>query len=188
MKKCFVAFVLLLAVAAGWAQDRKDIVTIQVQYVDPEGKEQTGVLECNVAIEQDLKEIFAELFRQRYPIEKIRPASEYNFDDERSMTDNNTSCYCYRKVKGQQNLSKHATGMAIDINPLYNPCLHVRTGMVEPRAGTKYARNRERWARDRSLRVRVIDRRDLCYRLFREHGFKWGGDWKSKKDYQHFEK
>jgi len=29
---------------------------------------------------------------------------------------------------------------------------------------------------------------DLCYRLFREHGFTWGSDWRTLKDYQHFEK
>ena len=26
------------------------------------------------------------------------------------------------------------------------------------------------------------------YRLMKEYGFEWGGDWKSLKDYQHFEK
>jgi hypothetical protein len=29
---------------------------------------------------------------------------------------------------------------------------------------------------------------DLLYRLFINHGFEWGGNWRSKKDYQHFEK
>ena len=33
-----------------------------------------------------------------------------------------------------------------------------------------------------------IDREDLCYKLFRAHGFAWGGAWRSVKDYQHFEK
>lgn len=33
-----------------------------------------------------------------------------------------------------------------------------------------------------------IDHDDLCYKLFMEHGFEWGGDWKHSKDYQHFEK
>ena len=28
----------------------------------------------------------------------------------------------------------------------------------------------------------------VCYRLFKEKGFRWGGDWKHSKDYQHFEK
>ena len=33
-----------------------------------------------------------------------------------------------------------------------------------------------------------IDENDLCYKLFKEHGFTWGGDWNSCKDYQHFQK
>jgi len=28
---------------------------------------------------------------------------------------------------------------------------------------------------------------DLCFRLFTEAGFEWGGDWTTRKDYQHFE-
>lgn len=32
-----------------------------------------------------------------------------------------------------------------------------------------------------------IDHDDLCYHLFIEHGFEWGGDWEDRKDYQHFE-
>lgn len=33
-----------------------------------------------------------------------------------------------------------------------------------------------------------IDRTDLCYCIFRRHGWKWGGDWNNSKDYQHFTK
>ena len=32
-----------------------------------------------------------------------------------------------------------------------------------------------------------IDHDDLCFRLFTEAGFDWGGDWTTRKDYQHFE-
>ena len=34
----------------------------------------------------------------------------------------------------------------------------------------------------------LIRRNDLCYRLFLAKGFRWGGDWKYTKDYQHFDK
>lgn len=50
-----------------------------------------------------------------------------------------------------------------------------------PEAGAPYA--------DRTrVFVGKIDHDDLCYKEFRKHGFIWGGDWKSLKDYQHFEK
>ena len=31
-----------------------------------------------------------------------------------------------------------------------------------------------------------IEKGDLCYNLFIEHGFEWGGEWPDRKDYQHF--
>ena len=99
------------------------------------------------------------------------------------MSDNNTSCFCYRVVSGTQKLSYHARGLAIDINPLYNPYIrHAKDGsrIVEPANGKPYA--------DRSKQFRYkINKGDLCYRLFIKHGFIWGGSWRTVKDYQHFE-
>ena len=39
-----------------------------------------------------------------------------------------------------------------------------------------------------SLSLIHIYKNDLCYQLFTEHGFTWGGNWKTMKDYQHFQK
>ena len=100
------------------------------------------------------------------------------------MTDNNTSCFNYRVVDGTKSLSRHALGLAIDINPLYNPYIRYdkKGGQtVSPVEGEAYA--------DRTVSFPYkIDPDDLCYRLFTEHGFTWGGNWNSSKDYQHFQK
>ena len=158
--------------------------TLLVPYVDGRGTNHEGVIICNKSIAKDLTEIFTELYRAKYPIERIRPISEFGNDDEQSMQANNSSCYCYRKVQGSSKLSKHAQGLAIDINPLYNPCVTPQKGgstLVEPATGAAYA--------DRNAEFPYkITKGDLCYRLFIKHGFKWGGEWKSKKDYQHFER
>lgn len=158
--------------------------TLYVQHVDAQGETRQGVIVCNRAIAQDLRDIFAELYRQRYPIERIRPISDYDNDDERSMQANNTSCYCYRPVSGTTKLSKHALGMAIDVNPLYNPCVRRRkdgTLQVEPSTGRPYVN------RQKPFKYKITQQ-DLCYRLFLQHGFRWGGNWRTLKDYQHFEK
>ena len=111
---------------------------------------------------------------------------EYDGDDLASMEDNNTSCFNYRVVDGTDSLSKHSLGCAIDINPLYNPYVvydYKGTGetYISPSEGKTYA--------DRSLDFPYkIDENDLCYKLFKQHGFTWGGDWNSCKDYQHFQK
>ena len=156
---------------------------MKVLYYDFDGKEQRGELVCNKAISKDLLEIFEELYEKKYPIAKMRLIDEYDANDEKSMADNNTSCFNFRKVSGKNTLSKHSMGMAIDINPLYNPYIHKMNGkrVVEPANAGKYA--------DRSASFPgKIDKNDLCYKLFIRHGFRWGGNWKYSKDYQHFEK
>ncbi len=177
-------FWLMLLMTVGVYGQQVKLDTLQVQYVDFQNKTRKGVLICNVQITKDLREIFAELYKAKYPIERIRPISEYGNDDERSMQANNTSCYCYRTVEGSTKLSKHAQGLAIDINPLYNPCVKRKkdgTLLVQPTTGKPYV--------DRSKRFKYkITKDDLCYRLFIQHGFRWGGAWRSLKDYQHFEK
>lgn len=161
----------------------EDLAYVHVLHYDFEGHVQEGELICNRAIAQDLTEIFRKLYDNQYPIEKIRLVDEYNADDEASMADNNTSCFNYRTVPGKTKLSNHSYGRAIDINPLYNPYVRTQNGetLISPDNGAPYA--------DRSVSFPYkIDKEDLCWKIFTEYGFEWGGAWNSSKDYQHFEK
>lgn len=163
---------------------RADLRYLRLSHVDADKKEHVGEMVCNKAIANDLLEIFRELYRQKYPIQHIRLIDDYEADDERAMRDNNTSSFCYRKISGSTKLSKHAMGMAVDINTLYNP--YVRTGkdgrrIVEPATAVKYVDRRK------SFLYKIV-KGDLLYRLFLQHGFKWGGSWRTVKDWQHFEK
>ncbi len=161
---------------------RQDLRYVHVLHKNLEGETLEGELICHKIIADDLVSIFRELYDQSYPIEKIRLIDEYDADDEASMTDNNSSCFNYRTMTGSDKISKHGLGIAIDINTLYNPYVK-GTGadiIVEPSAGAEYA-DRE------SDYPYKIEEGDLCYELFIEHGFEWGGSWNSVKDYQHFE-
>ncbi|MGM9713074.1 MAG: M15 family metallopeptidase [Prevotella sp.] len=164
---------------------------LHLSHFDENGTEHVGVMICNKAIADDLIDIFSELYRLRYPIHSMRPASEYGGDDERSMRANNTSCYNVRRTRNGA-MSRHARGIAVDINPLWNPCVHIAgrdKGLVEPSTAKAYTRRGERTKGDRrDVRARLITRDDPCYRLFIAHGFRWGGAWRSLKDYQHFER
>lgn len=162
---------------------RADLRWVRVLHYDAKGKVHQGEIVCNKAIADDLVDIFRQLYKAKYPIERIRPIDEYGADDERSMSDNNTSSFCYRTVDGTARLSKHATGMAIDINTRYNPYVRKRNGrlLVSPTNGRPYA------DRTKSFPYK-IKKGDLLYRLFIQHGFRWGGNWRSMKDWQHFEK
>lgn len=163
---------------------RSTLRYLQVLHYDADGKIHRGELVCHQKIAADLLDIFQKLYEAHYPIERMTLVDNYEADDERSMTANNTSCFCYRVVTGSKSLSKHAQGMAIDINPLQNPCVKKRKDgsiWVQPKAGIKYTNRNSKYPYK-------IEKGDLCYRLFIEHGFSWGGNWRSTKDYQHFEK
>lgn len=161
-----------------------DLRYVHIIHYDFDGKLAEGELICHNSIADDLVEIFYDLYASEYQIEKVTLIENYNGDDTASMADNNTSCFNYRVVDGTKSLSRHALGLAIDINPLYNPYIRYdkKGGQtVSPVEGEAYA--------DRTVSFPYkIDPDDLCYRLFTEHGFTWGGNWNSSKDYQHFQK
>ncbi len=152
---------------------------LRLLHIDFEGHARQGELICHRSIADDLLDIFRQLYEAGYPIRSIRLTDDFEGLDEASMEADNTSCFNYRTIAGGVQLSKHAQGLAVDINPLENPC--VRHGRVEPASATAFA------VRD-SVFEHKIDHQDLCYRLFIAKGFHWGGDWRSLKDYQHFEK
>lgn len=163
---------------------RSDLRYLRLLHVDEKGVTHQGEMVCNKAIAADLLDIFRELYKQKYPIERIRLIDDYDADDERSMRDNNSSCFCYRVIAGSHNLSKHALGMAVDINTLYNPYVRRRkngTLFVQPATGVPYVN------RQRQFPYKITSG-DLLVRLFLQHGFRWGGAWKNYKDYQHFDK
>lgn len=154
---------------------------LKVLYVNYNGITMEGELVCNKAIADDLIDIFRELYNAGYQICQIRLVDDFNADDDLSIAADNTSCFNYRVVEGTTRLSNHGLGRAIDLNPLYNPCVYLKTGRVSPPAGEAYA--------DRSADFpHKIDENDLAYKLFISHGFSWGGSWNTLKDYQHFEK
>lgn len=154
-----------------------NLVILNVKHYDFNNKIQTGKIICNKDIASDLLYIFEQLYKNKYQIEKINIIDNYDFDDIKSMENNNTSCFNFRKIKGTNEYSKHAYGLALDINPLYNP-YYVNENTILP--NKKYI-NRELPFKHK------IDENDLCYKLFIERDFVWGGNWKYP-DYQHFEK
>ena len=168
----------------GCKVSRNDLRYLRIKHYDLQGKVHEGEMICNKRIANDLIDIFKELYRQKYPIERMRLIDDYDADDEKSMRANNTSCFCYRRVEGYNKLSNHSMGMAVDINPLYNP-LYKRYSngkeLVQPSNAKRYC------DRKASFNYKIV-KGDLLYRLFVNHGFEWGGNWRSKKDYQHFEK
>ena len=163
---------------------RSDLRHIRVLHWDYDELPHVGEMVCNKKIASDLVEIFKELYKSRYPIERMVLPDEYDADDERQMRANNSSCFCYRNIANSKTLSKHALGMAVDLNPLYNPYVRkYKNGklVVQPANATKYCN------RQATFNYKIT-KNDLASRLFIKHGFRWGGSWPRYKDYQHFDK
>ncbi len=155
---------------------------IHCLHVDLTGQAHEGEMIVNCHIADRVLVILERLYEAAYPIERMRLIDEYDADDDRSMEDNNSSCFNYRLIAHTDRISKHGLGLAVDINPLYNPYVKTVEGSlyVAPAGGRDYV------DRQRAFPYK-IEPDDLCCRLFRAAGFQWGGDWTEKKDYQHFE-
>lgn len=166
---------------------REDLRYLSVLHIDKDGNTHHGEMVVNRLIADDVLEIFEKLYDAGYPIERMVLADDYMADDEMMMRDNNSSCFNFRFISHTDKVSKHGLGMAVDINTLYNPFHKTVTNddgsteeITEPATAKAYL--------DRTKDFDYkIEKGDLCYTLFTEKGFEWGGDWKNTKDYQHFE-
>ena len=166
---------------------REDLRYLLVLHKDKEGNTHQGEMVVHKLIADDVLEIFEKLYDAAYPIERMVLPDNYLADDETMMRDNNSSCFNFRFISHTDKISKHGLGMAVDINTLYNPYHKTVTNddgtqeeVIEPATGKPYL--------DRTQNFDYkIEKGDLCYTLFTEKGFEWGGDWSDRKDYQHFE-
>jgi D-alanyl-D-alanine carboxypeptidase len=143
------------------------------------GKVRSGVLIVRADVAGEVVSIFGELFRERFPIRRIRPVDEYDGDDFTSIEADNTSAFNCRAATGSSEWSHHAYGLAIDLNPLENP--YVLDGRTSHTASVPYL------DRDRVRRGMVVEG-DAVLRAFAAAGWYWGGDWSNPVDYQHFSK
>jgi peptidoglycan LD-endopeptidase CwlK len=151
------------------------ITLIDVEYYSFDNKLHKGQILLNKKAVKDIKNIFEFIKSSHFPIAKVIPVVKYNWSDQASMEDNNTSVFNYRKVKGYNVLSPHSYGLAIDINPLQNP--HIKGKTSQP-INAKYDLKEPG----------TIVRDSKIVSEFRKRGWQWGGLWRSSKDYQHFEK
>jgi len=148
---------------------------VSVKYYSFDNKIHRGQIVVAKSVVNDIKALFDFIVMIKYPIAKVIPVGFYGNSDSLSMLDNNTSGFNYRCVSSTKILSKHAYGRAIDINPFHNPCIDKKG--IQP-TGSKYDPDEPGTLSDTSSIVQFMKKR----------GWTWGGDWKSKKDYQHFEK
>jgi len=159
---------------------RDELVLLRVPYLDFDGNAQTGALVVARSAAKAVAAAFQQIYDSgRFRIYRMSLIDEFGGDDARSMAANNTSAFnCRTTDRGA--MSRHAYGMAVDINPVQNP--YREGNLTEPEAGRAYDAPEKR----RGDIVGLIVDGDVVTRAFARQGWRWGGHWKRSVDYQHF--
>ena len=165
-------------------QPVETIESVSYTHLGFDGKVKEGELIVNKKIAKKTVKVFYALYQKRYRIERMRLIDDYGANDEKSMAANNTSAFNYRVISGTTKLSNHSYGMAIDINPRINPW--VKGNKVSPANGKVYKQRKTSKCKGKYKRY-MIHKNDTAYKIFKKYGFSWGGEWRSSKDYQHFD-
>jgi hypothetical protein len=161
--------------------DASQLSYVRVLYYTTDGETKIGEILVNSQIAQDVESIFYELYLYKYPIGKMILPDAYNTITE-SFSDNNTVGVCYGLSEENQSTS-HAYGLAIDLNPLYNPLIkdNGTTITVYPMEGQLYL--------DRTVsKDYYISASDQAVKIFEKYGFVWYGQNSGLNDLKHFEK
>ena len=146
---------------------------LDVPFADFAGVEQVGQIVVARELAGEVGAIFAEIYG--FPLEGMTPLVAFGWSDDASMEANNCSGFNYRRKVGKSQLSAHALGRAIDINPRFNPYV---CGDLSLPPGATY---------DVARRGTLLAG-EIVVRAFEKRGWQWGGRWTTLLDYHHFEK
>jgi hypothetical protein len=153
----------------------KQLQLIDVRYYSTDGKIHQGQVLANKKMADKIKIIFQFILANKFPVAHAIPVVKYNWNDDTSMQDNNTYSFCYRDIS----FSKHARGMAIDINPYFNP--------VRWKAGYENLQNKPVGAHYNPRTPGTFYKENPVVRQFKNLGFRWGHSFTAKYDDHHFE-
>ncbi len=163
----------------------RDLRYINLTYIGFDNKEHMGELIVHKDVAKEVVSIFKKLYDIKYPIRRMELVSNFGGSDFASIEADNTSAFNCRYVDGTTKWSRHSYGKAIDINPIENPYVtkHGRTSHKKSYLFLK----RVRVNNSPSQRAMLL-KNDMAVKIFKAYGWRWGGDWRCCKDYQHFDK
>lgn len=162
---------------------------LQLPYWGFDDKPHMGEMIVHQIVAKEVVDIFEKLYRAHFPIEKMvlpgtflhnNSLSGLPLGDLNSVANNTSGFFCRPDGQSPHQYSPHSFGLAIDINPLYNPGI-IDGGKAEPALGVKYL--------NRDLKVKgMIKEDDLVTTTFYAYGWKWGAYFSQGVDYMHFQK
>jgi len=155
------------------------LVLLEVTYCDFHGVEHNdGRLIAFDAAAEHLVKLFELLHCRRFPIAKISLMQEYAGDDFAAIQDNNTSCFNQRTIHGRDLISLHSYGLALDLNPMQNPCL-----TIDQDSNTVTVQGSVQFLNRQLPQPGMIE---PIVPLVSAAGLTaWGGSWRNPIDYQH---
>lgn len=155
-----------------------DLSMIRMTYRGFDYETHTGRLVVASSVTHDVIKVFKKLYKQKYPIRRMKPVDAYGGSDFKSIDHDNTSAFNCRNATGSSSWSEHSYGKAIDLNPCENPYVYA-DGHSDHKRCRKY---NDRSRHDRGL----IHAGDPTVDAFASIGWGWGGAWSGDRDYQHF--
>lgn len=151
------------------SESRQEMIGVPIQYWNESGKPVQGRVTVQKCISEVTSAVFADLYTNsnRFPI--------------RSVGGQN-----WRNIAGSNALSAHSQGLAIDINsstnghykPSYDPS-DPSKNLITP--GWEY-----RPCPGTRCYPTSLPANGSVVSIFKKHGFGWGGNWNSSKDFMHF--
>ena len=148
------------------------LVLVNVNYRSFDNQIYHGQLVIHKDLASSIRKIFKRILSETYfPITSIFPISMFNWNSSSRL--NNTVVFDWRFVFDSDEISDHSFGASIDLNPVLNPW--AREGQV----------NSPNFPYDKSKRGALHANSDVV-KIFKEEGWRWGGDWKNSKDWMHF--
>lgn len=163
--------------AAGCPVAADELSWVRLTFRGFDGARHTGELLVNSAVDDDLVQVFHDLWDADFPLEQMTVTTVAERDAEPTGDGNGTGAFNCRATTGGTSYSQHAYGLAIDLNPFQNP--YLKGDLVLPELASSYL--------DRGdLRPGMISADGPVVRAFARIGWGWGGGWNTLKDYQHF--
>lgn len=158
---------------------------LRLSYWGYDNKSHVGELIVHKSLANETLQIFKKLYDIKFPIQQMvlperlpKLINTVSPGVETSLANNTSGFYCRQDTQRPSEISSHSYGLAIDINPLFNPALEGKN--IEPETGKKYL--------DRKINYPgMIKENSPAFLIFTSHGWYWGGFYK-QVDYMHFTK
>lgn len=160
-----------------------DLRMVYVEFLGFDNKAHQGTLIVNQSVANDVLKVFQKLNKEKFPIRRMDAIFGLQNIKGNNLSiyeqDNTVAFHARKEVSNRDKWSQHAYGLAVDLNPVENP--YVSRKSITPPAGKNFLNRNE-------VRMGMVALNNVAYNAFAEIGWKWGGNWRTIKDYMHFSK